>query len=214
MPPINSKSRLAIELSKLKTFKEPDIASEQYPMDSEIGAEVLWNAYFRGDIENKAIADLGCGTGILGIGALMLGARLVYFVDSDKEATAMAKENLDSIEDINKEKAVFINKDISDFSEKVSTVIQNPPFGTKTRHADREFLIKAFSITDIIYSFHKATSKKFMEKISEDNGFKITNYYEFSFPIKATQLFHRRKIHRIRVGCWRLEKMQKKLEKN
>lgn len=211
MPSINSKARLAIELSKLKTFEQPEIATEQYPMDSEIGAEVLWDAYYKGDIENKVIADLGCGTGILGIGALLLGAKLVYFVDSDKDAIAIAKENLAKFEEI-KANAVFINKDIADFSEKVQTVIQNPPFGTKQKHADREFLIKAFSISDKIYTFHKSTSENFVQKISEDNGFRIAERYDFSFPIKASQLFHKRKIHRIKVNCWRLERMQKKLK--
>jgi len=199
---INSKARLAVELSKLKVFDEPDIKSEQYPMDSEIGAEVLWDAYFKGDIENKVIADLGCGTGILGIGALLLGARLVYFVDSDKKAIELLKENLDQF-DI-KDKTAILNQDVNDFNEKVDTVIQNPPFGTKTKHADREFLVKAFSIAKAIYSFHKSTSKNFIEKISADSSFRIANYYEFDFPIKAQHLFHKRRIHRIKVGCWRL----------
>lgn len=211
MPFVNSKSRLAIELSKLKVFEQPDLATEQYPMDSEHGAEVLWDAYFKGDIENKTIADLGCGTGILGIGALLLGARIVYFVDSDETAINTAKENLKRFEEIEKDKAVFIVQDVKGFNEKVNTVIQNPPFGTKQKHADRDFLMKAFDIADVIYSFHKATSNIFIEKISADNGFKIANYYKFDFPIKASQFFHKRKIHRINVGCWRMLREQKRL---
>ncbi|MFO8016883.1 MAG: METTL5 family protein [Candidatus Woesearchaeota archaeon] len=211
MAGVYSKARLAVELSKLDTFEKPELSTEQYPMDSEIGAEVLWDAYFRGDIENKVIADLGCGTGLLGIGALMLGARLVYFVDSDSNAISAAKKNLEQFS-ISKESAVFMEKDINDFDERADTVMQNPPFGTKTKHADREFLMKAFSTSDIIYTFHKATSKNFIEKITEDNGFSISNYYEFNFPIKASQLFHKRRIHRIKVGCWRLERVQKRLK--
>lgn len=206
---VNSKARLAVELSKLKVFEEPDPASEQYPVDSEIGADVLWNAYYQEDIEEKSIADLGCGTGLLGIGALILGAKKVYFVDSDENVLEIAKQNLAKFVDMGEPE--FVHSDISDFSEKVDAVIQNPPFGTKQRHADRDFLIKAFSIADIIYSFHKATSKNFMEKISADNGFRISHYWEYDFPLKATQLFHKKRIHRIKVGCWRLEKIQKTL---
>lgn len=208
---VNSKSRLAVELSKLKVFEEPELSSEQYPMDSEIGAEVLWDAFFKGDIESRVIADLGCGTGILGIGALLLGARLVYFVDSDEKAIEIAKENLAGFEVLGRENAVFVRQEAKDFNEKVNTVIQNPPFGTKTKHADREFLMKAFEIADSVYSFHKATSKNFIEKISADNGFRIANYYEFDFPIKASHLFHKRKIHRIKVGCWRLVREKAKV---
>ena len=206
---VNSKARLAVELSKLEVFEEPDIATEQYPVDSEIGADVLWNAYFQGDIEDRRIADLGCGTGLLGIGALILGARLVYFLDSDENVLETAKRNLAKFADMGE--SVFMHSDVADFSSKVEVVIQNPPFGTKTKHADRAFLIKAFAVSDIIYSFHKATSKDFIERISADHGFRITHYWEYDFPLKASQLFHKRKIHRIKVGCWRLERMQKTL---
>ena len=86
-----------------------------------------------------------------------------------------------------------------------------PPFGTKKKHADREFLMKAFETADVIYTFHKTTSKEFIAKISSDNGFVVTHYYEFDFPLKMEHLFHKHRIHRIKVGCWRVEKMQKTL---
>ena len=72
---INSKSSLAIILSKLKLFSKPQLNLEQYPTDSEIAAEVLWNAHMNDDLDNKVVADLGCGTGILGIGALLLHSK-------------------------------------------------------------------------------------------------------------------------------------------
>ncbi|MBD3313571.1 methyltransferase [Candidatus Woesearchaeota archaeon] len=210
MPPlVNSKARLAVELSKLEVFEDPDAGTEQYPMDSETGAEVLWNAYFHDDIEGMTIADLGCGTGILGIGALILGARKVFFVDSDQNVLETAKRNLSKFTEMGQKE--FVHADVADFRHNVDVVIQNPPFGTKKKHADRDFLIKAFSIADIIYTFHKSTSKDFIEKIARDNGFEASHHWNYDFPIKASQLFHKRKIHRIKVGCWRLERVQKKL---
>ncbi|MFC1753980.1 METTL5 family protein [Thermoproteota archaeon] len=206
---VSSKARLAIELSKLDVFEEPDLASEQYPVDSEIGADVLWNAYFQEDIEGMRIADFGCGTGILGIGALILGAKKVYFIDSDDNVLQIAKHNLARFTDMGK--SIFLHEDVRDFKEKADVVIQNPPFGTKQKHADREFLLKAFHTADIVYSFHKATSKDFIDKISSDHGFRVTHYWEYDFPLKASHLFHKRKIHRIKVGCWRLERIQKKI---
>src|SRR3989344_9379113 len=92
-----TKSGLAIELSKLKVFESPKVRQEQYPTDSEIAASVLWNAYILGDLEGKVIADLGCGTGILGIGALLLGAKEVLFVDSDEKALERAKNSLSKL---------------------------------------------------------------------------------------------------------------------
>ena len=204
---IHSKSRLAIELSKLKVFGNPDAGKEQYPTDSEIAADALWNANYQGDIEGKTIADFGAGTGILGIGALLIGARMVYFIEKDEAALEIAKENLKSLEGAIEGEAVFIHGDVQDFNEKVDIIIQNPPFGTNKRHADREFLMKAFETAHIIYSFHKTSTKNFVMKIADDNNYRITHNWNYAFPIKATQLFHKKKIHRIRVGCWRMERV-------
>ena len=203
---LGSKSRLAIELSKLKVFEDPDPHSEQYPTDSEIAADMLWKASFNEEIPNHAIADLGAGTGILGIGALLMDAKKVYFVEKDPKAIELLKQNLDLIRKTHEIKGghEIFQGDINEFNVKVDLVIQNPPFGTRKEHADREFLLKAFTISPTIISFHKAVTKKFIEKIAEDNHYKITHYWEYDLPIKATQLFHKRAIHRIKVGCWRM----------
>ncbi len=206
---IHSKSRLAIELSKLSVFDQPDAESEQYPTDSEIAAEALWNAYYLGDIEGRSIADLGCGTGILGIGVLLLDAKRVFFVDKDENAIRQARENYTRYKETVNE-AVFLQQDVKEFQQKVDVVIQNPPFGTRQKHADREFLMQAFTLAPVVYTFHKTTSKDFMSRIAEDNNFKVTHYWEFDFPLKATQLFHKKRIQRIKVGCWRLERVDLK----
>jgi len=197
-----SKSSLAIELSKLKVFNQANVSLEQYPTDSEIAATILWQAKMNNDIEDKIIADLGAGTGILGIGALLLGADYVYFVEKDEKAIEILKENLNNlnIEDNFK----IINSEIQEFNKKVDLVIQNPPFGTKEKHADKLFLEKAFEITTKIYSFHKTSTKVFIEKISEDHNFKIKEQIDFKFPLKATQKFHKKRIENIEVSCFKL----------
>ena len=209
---ISSKSKLAILLSKLRVFESPKLKAEQYTTDSEIAADVLWQAYYLKDIKNRAIADLGSGTGILGLGALLLGAKKVFFIENDKNSIQIAKENLKFLEEktgINlAEKTIFLNQDINNFNDKIDTVIQNPPFGTKQKHADKIFLEKAFSLAKIIYSFHKLETERFVNKISEDYGFEITHLWKFDFPIKATYSFHRKRIQRIKVGCWRMKKIK------
>jgi putative methylase len=181
---INSKSQLAIALSKLQVFPSPKIGLEQYPTDSEIAAEVLWNAVMLGDIENKTIADLGCGTGILGIGALLLGAKKVFFVDTDAAALAVLGNNLKStgIE----EGFEIINSDVADFNGKADLVIQNPPFGTKEKHVDKTFLEKACTIADKVYSFHKTSTSDYIIKFAQDKGFIPKGRWDFSFPLKQT----------------------------
>ena len=65
------KTELELKLSQLKSIENPKVFLEQYGTHADIAAETLWVAYISGDIENKVVADLGCGNGILGIGALL-----------------------------------------------------------------------------------------------------------------------------------------------
>ena len=201
-----SKSRLAIILSGLEGFHEPKVRQEQYMMDSEIGASMLWNAFLLGDIEGKVIADLGCGTGVLGIGALLLGAKLVYFVDSDEKALEIVKSNISKVKS-ESSKSKLMDQDIGKAILKADTVVQNPPFGTKVRHNDIFFLEKALKTAPVIYSFHKSETKAFLESFSASHDAKITHTWNFRFPLKAAYSFHRRQIHRINVSCLRFVKI-------
>ena len=203
---IGSKKALAVLLSMLEGFKGPKVSVEQYTTDAEIAAEVLWEAFMKMDI-GKVSVDLGCGTGILGIGLLLMGAEMVYFVDSDEVSLEVAKRNLDKVksEGYLLGEAVFRCQDVNDFEERADLVVQNPPFGIKVRHMDKVFLNKAFELSNLVYSFHKSESKRFIEAISDDNGFKVTNIWDFEFPLKATMSYHTRRIKRIKVSCFRIE---------
>ncbi|MBU0461553.1 MAG: METTL5 family protein [Nanoarchaeota archaeon] len=200
-----SKSELAVFLSRLERFTSSKLKLEQYETDSEIAAEVLWQAFLMKEIENRTVADLGAGTGILGIAALKLGAKKVFFVEKDEDAIDILKRNLKKT----KGKYEIICSDIADFDKRADIVIQNPPFGTKTKHADKPFLEKAFSTADIVYSFHKESTESFIKAIAKDNNFKMTHHWKFDFPLKQSQKFHKKRIQRIQVGCWRLEKNKK-----
>ena len=193
-----NKKQLAIKLSKLKGFENPKLKLEQYFLDSEVAAELLWGAYLNGDIEGKLVADFGGGTGILSYGALLLNAKKVYLVEKDKDVIKIANEN------IRNKKIKFFNKDIKDFNVKVGTVIQNPPFGTKQEHADKLFLEKAMKLSDKIYSIHKITSKKFIEKlVGADFRIKIR---EIKIPLKKGYGFHKKRIYYVKAGIWVLSK--------
>ena len=206
-----NKKQLAILLSKLKTFEKQDISLEQYPTESEIASQALWFAYMQSDIKNKTIADLGCGNGIFGIGSLILDAKKVIFLDVDKKILDIAKQNLKFIEkQLNKKfNATFINKNIKDFNKKVDVIIQNPPFGVKNTHADKLFLLVAMENSNIIYTFHKIESKEFIERLTQENGFKVKNLIVFNFPLKRSFFFHTKKVHYVKVGFWKIERFKK-----
>ena len=200
-----SKSQIAIHLSKLKLFAAPKAHAEQYAMDSEIAAEVMHFALLHHDIEGKVIADLGCGTGILGIAALLAGAQKVYFVDKDNEALQICKINLTEYPEQSYE---TVHTDIQQFTRTGDVVLQNPPFGVQKRHADRPFLIQAMKIAPVVYTFHKQESASFIARLAAERGFIVTHILPFDIPLKATQRFHTKKIHRVRIACWRLEKQK------
>lgn len=67
--------KLQSALEEFETFENPNIDLEQYTTSSHIAACVLHTAQFvYDDIAGKSVADLGCGSGVLTIGAALLGA--------------------------------------------------------------------------------------------------------------------------------------------
>lgn len=204
---IMSKRDLSQILSSLKAWESQKVREEQYPTPVEIAADWLWNAVQRGDIRNRMILDAGCGNGILGIGALILGAKKVFFVDIDADSIKICQENYEKVRvEWAVGRAEFLHTGIELFDQPVDVVLQNPPFGTKEEHADKKFLEKAFSLAKTVYSMHKVSTKRFVEAVTKDNGFKITDLWEYAFPIKAAFAFHRKPVSNIDVGLWRMEK--------
>ena len=198
-----TKSKLAIILSKINQFENPDPRLEQYPTDSEIAADMLWKANMLGDIKGKIIADNGCGTAILGLGCLLLGAKKVYFIDIDKAALKIAKKNIKN--DYRGKNYSITNRKIEETKIKADVVVQNPPFGSQKRHADRVFLEKAFQ-APVVYSFHIAETRAFIKKYAEDRDMSVTHYWKYSFPLKKSMKFHSKRRVSIDIGCFRFMK--------
>ena len=63
-------------LQDVKVFSTPNIQLEQYPTTPHLAAHMLYTieSCF-GEIEGKAIGDLGSGCGMLTIAACMMGSR-------------------------------------------------------------------------------------------------------------------------------------------
>ena len=195
-----TKNNLAIQLSQLKCFTHPKIQLEQYALDSETASFIVWTAFLNKDIEKRVIADLGAGPGILAKGCLLLNARKVYCVEKEGEAFLVLKQN------IQEKNAILINSNIQDFHKKVDVVIQNPPFGTKQKHADRIFLEKAMELAPKIYSLHKITSRSFITALAHDHGFEVQQLIPLSATLKATYTFHKKHRKQIQLGLWVLRR--------
>ncbi len=178
---------LEMMLQRLEGFPEPKPELEQYMTPARISAEILYTAHAMGDIADKDIIDLGCGTGMFSIGAGLLGAGKVLGIDIDKVAIDTARRNADMLNCI-PEFSVFSVEEVSGHWD---TCIMNPPFGSQKRHADLPFIDKAIEVSDVVYSLHNSVTVPFLDKRAKSMGFEIAMRKTFSFTIPHMFSFHR-----------------------
>lgn len=206
-----TKKMLAIELSKLHSFEKVDVQLEQYATPSEIAADWIWNAVMSDDLAGKVVVDAACGPGILGCGALLMGAKKVVFIDKSEHALELVQKNVATLEQVYSiGKSESWRGDIAEYKGKADTVIQNPPFGTKIKHSDKVFLEKAFATAPVVYSMHKIETARFIEAIVRDYGFQIDWVVEYDFGLKQTLPWHKSRMHYIKVGLWKMHKVELK----
>jgi len=82
---------LVASLQPVCAFDAPDISLEQFFTGADLAAQVLYTLEGRfGALCGRHVADLGTGTGVLAIGAALLGAAHVCAFDIDAAALASA----------------------------------------------------------------------------------------------------------------------------
>lgn len=188
-----SKKDLEIALERLESFKNPDPELEQYQTPANMASILLWKAKMEGCLEG-VVYDLGCGAGTLAIGASLLGAEAVG-VDIDPEALKIARKNAKKIGvDVK-----FVRKDVKKIKASADTVVQNPPFGCQEKGKDRPFVKKALEIAPVVYSFHMAETKNFIEKYVNKLGGTLEYSLPLSFPLKKTMPWHEKNKEKIKV---------------
>lgn len=201
----------------------PQAHLEQYTTSEQIAANMLYlAAYTNGDVIDKTVLDLGCGTGRLGLGAAYLGAKEVVGIDIDPLAIRTAWEN--------REKAglalELINGDINAVVGRFDTVLQNPPFGVQAREADRAFLVKALEVGKSIYSLHnhpevderlvkllksrqglvRVQPSPFLERFVGKNGGEVKAVYAMLMTIPKMFDFHRKPKHAFVIDLYLIQK--------
>ena len=197
MKKITKKKHLEMAIQKVPKHPNPKVDLEQYSTPAIIAADLLWNAYSLGDIADKKVMDLGCGTGIFAIASKLLGAASAIGVDIDKDSTDLASSYCG---DVN-----FICSDICDLENDfdVDTIFQNPPFGSQKnakKGADLKFISKAFELSPkVLYSFHMASTEEFLISYFEKNDLEITHIFRYNFPIPKIYEFHTRESANVEV---------------
>ncbi|MGB7787516.1 METTL5 family protein [Methanoregula sp.] len=198
--------KLEMTLQRLSGFTRPRPSLEQYQTPAPLAARLLYHALMNGDIEGKRVCDLGSGTGVLAIGAALLGAASVVGIEIDETAVGTARANADLPEaDV---EFIVANADDPTLPDNVGpcdTVIMNPPFGAQKAHADRPFIDLALRLAPVTYGIFNAGSTPFVESYTEGRG-KITDRVGGSFPIKRTFAFHTRDVQEIEVEILRLKR--------
>lgn len=193
------KRHLDILLEQVEGFKSPKPEREQYATPATVAGELLHFAFMRGDLAGT-VYDLGCGSGILAIGAKLLGAEKVIGFDDDKDVLETARANAKKLAvDVE-----FVCSDINEVSGKAHTIVMNPPFGAQVKGSDRPFLRKALELSSVVYSIHNAGSTEFIKKFISPSV--ITDMQIIDFPIKRTFGFHTKEIQVIKVEIYRIEK--------
>ncbi|WEL23186.1 METTL5 family protein [Candidatus Nanohalovita haloferacivicina] len=187
------KTELKKELSKISDFENPRISLEQYRTPPALAADLLHTAYMQGDIEGQKVADLGAGTGMLSIGAALLGAE-VTAVEKEDDAVRLLHENLEKMNiDIE-----VIQQDIEDFELDVDTVLMNPPF---SHHSDigLKFWEKALEHSNAVYGISPRGMRERIKDFAGKSSHEVLAVEEFSISLPPSYGFHTEESHETEI---------------
>jgi len=196
--------QLEMALQRLSGFEKPRPSLEQYQTPSPLAARLLYHALMKGDIRGKTVCDLGSGTGVLAIGASLLGAAPVKGIEIDTGAIEIARRNTALLgADVE-----YIIADVRDATlpnqlGAFDTVIMNPPFGAQNVHADRPFIDCALAMAPVTYGIFNAGSAQFIEAYTKGRA-DISEKIAGALPIKRTFSFHTKDMQEIEVVILRL----------
>ncbi|EFN86336.1 methyltransferase-like protein 5 [Harpegnathos saltator] len=196
-------------LQQLEVFEKPKVLLEQYATSAHIASHMLYTAQSQfNDIEDRNIADLGSGCGVLALGAKMLGAGYVVGFEIDSDATGIHNGNCKDIELF----VEIVQCDIlqylpGKFEKYFDTVIMNPPFGTKKNAGiDMKFLEMAIRLsTNVVYSLHKSSTRDYVLSKAAQLGAKGTVVAELRYDLPRAYKFHKRTSVDIEVDFIRFE---------
>ncbi|KAJ1524197.1 hypothetical protein ONE63_010718 [Megalurothrips usitatus] len=184
-------------LEDIEVFENPKVELEQYPTKPHIASHMLHTMQASyGDVQGKLIADLGCGCGVLSFGAAMLGAGTVVGYDVDPDALEIWSNNCAELE-MTACEAVLCDLTqgfpSNAFPKKFDTVIMNPPFGTKRKGIDMEFLQMALHLAKTaVYSLHKTSTRDHVLAKAEKWGAKGQVLAELRYDLPASYRFHKK----------------------
>ena len=197
---------LAIKLSKLTPHPCENVALEQYATEGDLASYWMLAVDQLDGFERSTVVDMGAGNGILGIGALLLGASEVVFVESDPTALEALEANIDSLDDELRARARILPATVGLDEvplEGVDIIVMNPPWGVQREKADRPFLEAAFaSKATSIHVLHSDRATH-LEPMAKENGWWAETVLRTEFRLPATYEHHAQHKRKTDVKCWR-----------
>ncbi|MDG5775394.1 METTL5 family protein [Haloarculaceae archaeon H-GB2-1] len=205
---MSTKRALAQQLGVVAGFDDPQVSLEQYRTPPELAATLVHTADLQGDVEDHVVVDLGCGTGMLALGAVLRGPTQVVGLDVDPAPLATAIENERRVAAASSVSWVRADATRAPLCpDGPTTVLMNPPFGAQAgnEHADRAFLATASEIADVSYSIHNEGSKEFVESFAADNHGAVTHAFAAEFELPHQFEFHEKDDHVVDAEVFRVE---------
>jgi putative methylase len=197
---------LAIKLSKLTPHPCENVALEQYATEGDLASYWMLAVDQLDGFERSTVVDMGAGNGILGIGALLLGASEVVFVESDPTALEALEANIDSLDDELRARARILPATVGLDEvplEGVDIIVMNPPWGVQREKADRPFLEAAFaSKATSIHVLHSDRATH-LEPMAKAHDWWAETVLRTEFRLPATYEHHAQRKGKTDVKCWR-----------
>lgn len=202
--------QLESALSAVESFPVSSVQLEQYITPPHLAARVVHTAHAYGDIEDRSVLDLGCGTGMLAIACALAGAASVVGVEVDAAALEVAARNAErlGVEDV----VDFVLADVStlrlmkrrpQWGHRFHTVCMNPPFGTRRKGADAAFVAAALEMAGVAYSLHKSSTRAHLARKFSAKGATAEPLAQLKYNLAKTHVFHTKKQKDIEVDLIR-----------
>ena len=190
---------LETHLEQLEGFSDPKVLLEQYPTTPHIAACMLHTMETRySDLGDRLVADLGCGCGVLSLGATLLDCGACVGFDIDRDALDICRQNLDEFEVANVD---LVQADLTSldtkrcpWSKRFDTVVLNPPFGTKhNKGIDLQFVRLALEMSrGAVYSLHKSATRAHIRSKADQWGVSVEVLAELRYNLPASYMFHKK----------------------
>lgn len=199
------RAELEARLESVPDFPTPQATLEQYRTPAPVAAHLLTIAAEDGCIEGRRVVDLGCGTGILAIGAALLGAD-VTGVDVDPESLEVAQETAWSL-------GLDVRWQASDLAawtpdEPFDAAVMNPPFGAQDAGADRVFYTRARDAVaareGTAWFLAQPKTERFLGAFARGLDATLERVAVWDYPIEQRFWFHDRDVKTLPIGGYRM----------